>query len=102
MKSRFKVGFHESPIPTLIDVLGRKYPPPSKLLQNIRLRFRLTQAQMARRVGVTEDTWARWERGDQLPHPLMYCGLLALTRVWPVPNLSSRKPKPGGFARRAK
>lgn len=86
MKSRFKVGTLFGPVPTLREVLGAKYPPRPSILRKTRIRFRLTQAGMSQRIGVTEDTWARWERGDQLPHPLMYCGLIALVRVWPLPK----------------
>ena len=38
-------------------------------LKATRERLGLTQSQAAARVGVTENTWARWERGEMQVHP---------------------------------
>jgi len=43
------------------------YGPPDSGL--IRLSLGLTQATMAAAVGVTPNTWARWERGTLAIHP---------------------------------
>lgn len=38
-------------------------------LRQIREGMRWTQTQAAAKVGVTENTWARWERGEMAVHP---------------------------------
>ena len=38
-------------------------------LRRTRDLMRWTQAQAAEKVGVTENTWARWERGQMAVHP---------------------------------
>jgi len=38
-------------------------------LRRIRELMRWTQAQAAEKAGVTENTWARWERGEMAVHP---------------------------------
>ena len=43
------------------------YGPPDPSL--IRITLGLTQAAMAMAVGVTPNTWARWERGTLAIHP---------------------------------
>jgi transcriptional regulator with XRE-family HTH domain len=39
-------------------------------LQRIREGMSWTQTQAAAKVGVSANTWARWERGEVDPHPL--------------------------------
>ena len=41
----------------------------SAQLRRIRDLMRWTQLQAADKVGVTENTWARWERGEMAVHP---------------------------------
>ena len=50
-----------SPPPAWPDL----YPQPG----NLRAMLDLTQAQMATALGVTVNTWARWERGELAIHP---------------------------------
>ena len=38
-------------------------------LRRTRDLMRWTQAQAAEKAGVTENTWARWERGEMAVHP---------------------------------
>lgn len=71
------------------EALGRFYPPSRRFWKNLRNQYRCSQAQMARRLGTTVDTYARWERGEASPHLLTYVGALALSRQWP-----SRPPVP--------
>src|ERR1700732_653855 len=52
----------------------RSSPPPPwpdlyPQLANLRATLDLTQAQMATALGVTVNTWARWERSELAIHP---------------------------------
>jgi len=89
VKSRRKVG---PPEPTLEAVLGVHYPPPRKFFRDLRAKYDLTQKQIAGRLSVAEDTWARWEAERQFPHLLMYAGVLAVSKAW--------TPRPAGQRRR--
>lgn len=77
--SRPKVGSSE---PTLASALGRFYPPHPKFFAKLRRQFNLTQLQIATRLGIRENTWARWERGRMQIPPLIFAGVLAVTQTW--------------------
>jgi transcriptional regulator with XRE-family HTH domain len=47
---------------------ARRVVEPTQL-RRIRDLMRWTQAQAADKAGVTENTWARWERGEMAVHP---------------------------------
>ncbi len=49
-------------------------------LVRIREGMRWTQTQAAAKVGVSANTWARWERGEVAPHPLRAPHLQRLLR----------------------
>ena len=46
-------------------------PLPAARIRELRRLLDLTQDEAAELVGVTRNTWARWERGEIDPHPLM-------------------------------
>ena len=57
---------------------------------NLRAWLDLTQAQMATALGVTVNTWARWERGESRPRGLHQRAALA-----DLPRLARRqRPRP--------
>ena len=49
-------------------------------LRRLRHLARWTQAQAAAKAGVTENTWARWERGEMAVHPARVALLEKLLR----------------------
>ncbi len=49
-------------------------------LRRIRDLMGWTQAQAAEKAGVTENTWARWERGEMAVHPARVAALQARLR----------------------
>jgi transcriptional regulator with XRE-family HTH domain len=52
---------------------------PQELVR-IREGMRWTQTEAAAKVGVSMNTWARWERGEVQPHPLRERDLQRLLR----------------------
>lgn len=57
-----------------------------------RERLGLTQAEAAEKLGVAENTWARWERGELGIHPARARELERLAKSKPP---ARRVPKPG-------
>ena len=50
-------------------------PLPPARIRELRRQLDLTQDDAAELVGVARNTWARWERGEMDPHPLMLAHL---------------------------
>jgi hypothetical protein len=46
-------------------------------LRSLRVAANLSASDVARRVGVSERRWYRWERGDNLPPPQYWDGIMA-------------------------
>lgn len=87
MASRRRAGL---PVPTLTALLGANWPIPRGFFRKLRKKHRLTQAAIAARLGVTTDTFARWEREVTSPDMLSFAGVLAVAARWPA--AAGRKP----------
>lgn len=67
-------------------VAARLWPIPRGWFKKLRARYRLTQDRTARRLGIGQDTWSRWERDDMAPNLLTFAGILAAVESWPAPS----------------
>ena len=72
----------------IIDVLRalagprvRVPPPPSNPVRTLRIALRLSQGELAEKVGVSRRTVIRWERHDSHPPPVSKSRLQALANA---------------------